>query len=84
VSGCHQKVKSDQSYTATKAYEQRMMDHVLSYCYNEKVGFLTKQKKVHKAGRYNEHFKYKRGDPGFIVAASDGRGGGPWQHAKTR
>jgi hypothetical protein len=41
---------------------------------NEKVGFLQKQNKVHKAGRYNEHFKYKRGDRGFIVAAADGRG----------
>ena len=51
-----------------------MVDHVLSYYYDEKVGLLQSQKKEDKAGRYNEHFKYTAGDPGFIVAAADGRG----------
>jgi hypothetical protein len=51
-----------------------MVDQVLSYHYNEKVTFLQSQKKVHKAGRYNEHFGYKAGDPGFLVAAADSRG----------
>jgi hypothetical protein len=35
------------------------------------VGFLTKQKKGHKAGRYNKLFGYKAEDPGFLVAALD-------------
>jgi hypothetical protein len=67
-------VTRSQSYTATKAYESRMIDHVLSCYYKEKVAFLQTQSKVHKADRYNEHFKYKAGDPGFLVAATDGRG----------
>jgi hypothetical protein len=68
-------VTRPQDYTATHVYEQRMLDHVLSWYYSEKVGKLQTQSKVHKAGRYNEHFKYKAGDPGFLAAATDGRGG---------
>jgi hypothetical protein len=51
-----------------------MIHNVLSVQYNAKVGELQTQSKVHKADRYNEHFKYKAGDPGFVVAATDGRG----------
>jgi hypothetical protein len=46
----------------------------VSLIYNEKVGKLQTQSKVHVADRYNEHFKYKAGDPGFVVCNSDGRG----------
>jgi hypothetical protein len=74
--GSRKSVKRDQSYTATKLYEPRMIDHVLSYYYNE-------PEQVHKAGRYNEHFKYKAGDPGFLVAAADGCGR-PGKSAQTR
>jgi hypothetical protein len=49
-----------------------MIHHVLSFHYNEKVGELQTQSKVHVAHRYNDHFKYKEGDPGFIIC--DGRG----------
>ena len=63
-----------QSYTASKVFEQRMIHHVLSFHYNEKVGELQTQSKVHVADRYNEHFKYEAGDPGFVVCTSDGRG----------
>jgi hypothetical protein len=68
--GSRQSVKRDQ----TCERESRLVDHVLSYYYDEKVGSLQQQTKVHKAGRYNTHFKYKAGDPGFIVAAADDRG----------
>jgi hypothetical protein len=52
-----------------------MIQHVLSFHYNEKVGKLKTQSKVHVTDRYNEHFKYyEAGDPGFIVCTSDGRG----------
>jgi hypothetical protein len=67
-------VKRNQSYTATQACELRMIHHVLSFHYKEKVGKLQTQSKVHVADRYNEHFKYEAGDPGFIVCTSDGRG----------
>ena len=60
-------VKRNQSYTATQACELRMIHHVLSFHYNEKVGKLQTQSKVHVTDRYNEHFKYEAGDPGFIV-----------------
>ena len=76
-------VKRNQSYTATQACELLMIQHVLSFHYNEKVGKLQTQSKVHVADRYNEHFKYKAGDPGFIVAAADGRGR-PGKSAQTR
>jgi hypothetical protein len=52
-----------------------MLDHVLSYYYDEKVGLIQSQKKADKAGRYNRHFEYKPGDSGFLDAATDGRGG---------
>jgi hypothetical protein len=52
-----------------------MVDHVLSYYYAHQVGLLQSHKKADKAGRYNTHFEYKAGDPGFLDAATDGRGG---------
>jgi hypothetical protein len=61
-----------------------MIHHVLSSHYNEMVGFLMTQKKADKADRYNKHFNYKAGDPGFIVAAADGRGGGHGRGGPTR
>ena len=72
--GSRQSVKRDQSYTATQAHESHMLDHGISYHCKEKVSLLQKQKKEDKAGRYNEHFKYTAEDPGFLVAAADGRG----------
>ena len=47
------------------------------------VGLLQSQKKADKADRYNKHFNYKAEDPGFIVAAADGRGR-PGKSAQTR
>jgi hypothetical protein len=84
-SGSPQSITRSTSVTATKAYEQQMITHVISSHYDVKVGFLMTQKKADKADRYNKHFNYKVGDPGFIVAATDGRGGGgPRKSAQTR
>jgi hypothetical protein len=83
-SGSQQTIRRSTSYTATPAHENLMVDHVLSYYYDEKVGLLQKQKKEDKAGRYNKHFKYKREDRGFIVAATDGRARPVPKSAQTR
>jgi hypothetical protein len=41
-----------QRYAASQVFEQRMIHHVLSFHYNEKVGELQTQSKVHVADRY--------------------------------
>ena len=78
-SGSPQSITRSTSFTATQAYEQRMLTHVLSCHCNVMVGLLQSQTKADKADRYNKHFNYKAGDPGFIVAAADGRG----RHGKS-
>jgi hypothetical protein len=47
------------------------------------IALLASEKKADKADRYNEYFKYKAGDPGFLVAAADGCGR-PGKSAQTR
>jgi hypothetical protein len=66
-SGSRKGVKRYQSHTATQACEQRMLEHVLSCLYDEKVSSVAVQTKERKAARYNTHFEYKAGDPGFLT-----------------
>jgi hypothetical protein len=42
--------------------------------------WFGEENKDSKAHKYNVHFGYKPGDPGFIVATTDSHGGG---HRKT-
>jgi hypothetical protein len=55
--------------------EDHMIAHVISSHYDTQVKVVQGWTKVDKADTYNGHFKYKAGDPGFIVATTDIRGG---------
>jgi hypothetical protein len=83
-SGSRVAITRSTSVTATKAYEQQMINHVISSHYNVMVGLLQSQTKADKADQYNKHFNYKAGDPGFIVATTDGRGGYHGRGGRTR
>jgi hypothetical protein len=67
--------KRSTSWTAGKAREDKMLDHLLSYHKDVLVGAVRSDTKLVRAGRYNALFEYKPGDPGFLVVATDGRGG---------
>ena len=56
-----------------------MIIHVLSYYYGIQVKVLVGETKVLKAHKYNVHFGYKPGDPGFIAATTDDGRGGVWK-----